>query len=134
MSICHCSNKPELQIIGHKTHGIILMDEKKIPTKQQKRWSTKTPNWMQFQIESIIKIKMQDQDSIEEAYSQLPNKKYTTSSRKFYLKNFQRSKENTTIGIGGIKNVKRGKRYRGKSIENTTRPKKQKQIKIILMH
>ena len=54
---------------GSDHFPIILRNEKENTTKQQQRWSIRKANWTQYQIKSIITTKVQDHESIEEAYS-----------------------------------------------------------------
>ena len=48
---------------------IIIKDEKEVSTKQHQGWSVGSANLMQFQKESKITTKVQDQNTIEEAHS-----------------------------------------------------------------
>ena len=56
------SKEYDLRSNGH--FPIILRCERKITTKQKQRWSIKRTNWIQFQIESILTTKLQDQGLI----------------------------------------------------------------------
>ena len=45
---------------------IIIEGERGVSTKQHQRWSIGRANWMYFQKESTIRMKMQDQNKIKE--------------------------------------------------------------------
>ena len=53
---------------GSNHFPIIIEDERKLSTKQYQIWSIRRENWMQFQKESKITIKVQDQNTIKAAH------------------------------------------------------------------
>ena len=60
--------------LGRSDHfPIIIEDEREVSTKQQQRWSIRRANWVHFQKESTITIKVQNQNTIKEAYTCLIN-------------------------------------------------------------
>ena len=73
----------EYELMGSDHFSIIIEVEKEVVIKQQQRWSIGRADWMQFQKESTITTKMQDQNTIEEAYRCL-NKTILQAAEKKY--------------------------------------------------
>ena len=61
------SKEYELKVSDH--FPIIIEEEREVSIKQQQRWSIERANWTQFQKESAITTKRQNQNTIEEAPS-----------------------------------------------------------------
>ena len=59
----------EFKFRGSNHFPIIIENEREVSMKQQQRWSIGGVNWMKFQKESTITMKVQNQNTIKEAHS-----------------------------------------------------------------
>ena len=66
--------KKEYDLRGSDHFSIILKETGGMAREQQKRWNTKRENWTQYQLDSIMEVEVEDQNTIEEAYSSLIQK------------------------------------------------------------
>ena len=79
---------------GSDHFPIITGEEREVSMIQQQRWSIGRANWIQFQKESTITTKVQNQNTIEEAHSCLVKTILQAAE-----KNILRDKEKTIISI-----------------------------------
>ena len=82
------------KLSGSDLFPIIIEDERKVPTKQNQRWSIERTNGMQFQRERKITTRVWDWSTIEEARSSLVKTILQATE-----KTISRDKEKTTSSI-----------------------------------